>query len=410
MGRVRRRFDMKRTDRLTNWIAFLLFLAFAAYVAVYLVRSLQGATVTAEAAVAVIELSGTASGIVIREEVTLRSAEPYIDVTAAEGEKMAAGSVLATALRSERGLERITRMHELEREIGRVSAALQELRSAGDVTRREEALENASRALAAAVARHDAAALDSASLNLEALLLEADSDAVSAANLDALTRELDSLRGSADADAQVLRAAVPGVFSAAVDGYERYGYADIRDLTPSGLRTLIENRPEPEADAYGKLVTDHRWYFAAVMSAADAAQLTPGQDVLLNFSRRYGADIPTKTLSVSDAEDGTVVVVFRCDTALTGTLAMRSATAGVIFGEFSGIRVPAGAVRTDDETGGSYVWTVTAMQLERKDIEILYADEEYVIARRGADAGSLREGNTVVVSGNDLYEGKLIDE
>ena len=409
MGRVRHRFDMKRTDRLTNWIAFLLFLAFAAYAAVYFVRSLQGATVTAEAAAAVIELSATASGIVIREETVLRSAEPYVDVTAAEGAKMAAGSVLATALRSEQGLARITRMHELEREIARVSAALQELRSAGDITRREEALESASRALAAAVARHETAALDSASLNLEALLLEPDGDAVSAENLNALTRELDSLRGSADADSQVLRADVPGVFSAMVDGYERYGYADIQDLTPSGLQALIDSPAEPEADAYGKLVTDYRWYFAAVMSAADAANLTPGQDTLLNFSRRYGEDIPARALSISPSEDGTVAVIFRCDTALADTLAMRGATAGVVFGEFSGIRVPAGAVRADEETEASYVWAVTAMQLERKDIEILYADEEYVIARRSADPGALREGNTVVVSGNDLYEGKLIE-
>ena len=88
---------------------------------------------------------------------------------------------------------------------------------------------------------------------------------------------------------------------------------------------------------------------------------------------------------------------------------MREVSASVVFGSYSGIRVPAQAVRTDEETEATYVWTVTAMQLERKDVEIIYAGDGFVIVRRGSEPGSLREGNTVVVSGKDLYEGKIME-
>ena len=111
---------MKRTDRLSNFIAILLFLAFAVYAGAYAVRSLRDTTVTAQAVAADVTLGGPASGIVIREETVLTSAEPYIDVTAGDGEKLAAGAPLATAMRSEAGLERANRIHELELEIRRM--------------------------------------------------------------------------------------------------------------------------------------------------------------------------------------------------------------------------------------------------------------------------------------------------
>ncbi len=400
---------MKRTDRLTNIIALLLFVAFLAYAGVYLLRTLRGTTVTAEAVAADIELTGVASGMVIRQETVLTSREPYLDITAAEGQKLAAGSVIATAMRSQQGLERANRMHELEREIARVSAALQEMRSAEEVTTREVSLTNASRSLAAASARHDTAALDTACLNLEALLLGAADASVSPGTLERLEAELFSLRHSSSADSQVLTAEVPGVFSSAVDGYEKYGPDILSSLTPGTLQDMIENGAEPDANAYGKLVSDYRWYFAAVMSTVDAANLTPGRTISLSFGRWYSTDVPAKVVSVSPSEDGSVVAVFRCDTALAETIAMRQVTANVIFGAYSGIRVPAEAVQADDEEESTFVWTITAMQLERKDVEIIYAADDYVIVRRGSAPGALRAGNTVVVSGKDLYEGKLME-
>ena len=399
---------MKRTDRLTNFIALLLFLALAAYIGVYAARAMRGTTVTAEAVAADFDLSGVASGIVIRQETVLTSGEPYIDVTAAEGAKVAVGAAVATAVSSEQGLERANRMHELEREISRVSTALQGLRSAEDLTTREASLTGAARELAAAVARHDAGGLDSASLNLEALLLGTQDGTVSAEHLAALEREKQSLETSSSGGTRTLTAGISGVFSSVVDGYEHLGPADLKDLTPSALEEMINNGSETVDGAYGKLVSDYRWYFAAVMSGADAANLRAGNSATLNFGRWYGADVRAQVVSVSEMDDGDAAVVFRCDTALADTLSMRAVSASVVFDSYSGIRVPAQAVRTDAETEGTYVWTVTAMQLERKDVEIIYAADDFVIVRRGSAPGALREGNTVVVSGSDLYEGKIM--
>ena len=400
---------MKRTDRLTIIIALLLFAAFVSYVAVYVMGALSTATVTAEAVTASVTLGGVANGIIIRDETVLVSYEPYIDVTAGEGEKVAAGSAIATAVSGQQGLERVNRLHVLELEIERVSTALGEMRSAGDLTNREAAQSAAARNLASAVTRHDTAVLDSLSLRLDALLLDTGGEEVSAARLDALEREKQSLENSSVGDTEKLTAEFSGVFSSVVDGYEHLTYADVEKAAPSDIAALIGEARESPEGAYGKLVAGHRWYFAAVMSAADAENLTVGRSAALDFGRYGGSAIEGKILSVSPAEKRSVAVVFRCDTALADTLSMRAVTATVVFESYSGIRIPARAVQTDDETGDTYVWTVTAMRLERKNVAVAYETEDFAIVSRDSGPDALREGNTVVVSGTNLYEGKIME-
>jgi hypothetical protein len=399
---------MKRTDRLTIIIALVLFLAFAAYAGSFAYRALTDQTVTAQAAVASVSVGGSASGIVVRSETVLESDEPYIDVTAGEGERVAAGGDLAMAMSSQTGLERSGRMHELELEIARLTTAVEGVKSADDLTARDSSLRAAVLSLTGAVARQDLSALESASLNLRSLVLE-DSGTATEQDLAELQRELDSLRSSSSSDTKMLTAQVSGTFSSVVDGYEHLSPDDLDDLTPDKLRSLIDSRQDAPADAYGKLVTEYYWYFAAAMSAADAANLSTGKYAQLDFGRYYGSPVSGCVVSISPAQDGQVAVVFQCETALADTLAMREVSASVVFEEYSGIRVPSQAIRTDEETESTYVFVITAMQIERKDVNIIYAGEGFCIVERQADSGSLREGNTVVVSGNDLYEGKLME-
>lgn len=397
---------MKRTDRLTILTAIALFLAVAAYVAVYAYGALTDQTVTVEAALTSVSADGTASGIVVRSESVLQSSQPYIDISVQEGAKVAAGGTVATAMSGQAGLERAARMHELELEIARVSAAVEGISSAGDLTARNAQLRAAVLELAGSVARREFDAVDAAAVNLRCLTF--DESEYTPAQLGALRAELDSLRQSSSADTSFLRAELSGVFSTAVDGYEHLSPADLQNLTPRGVEDLIASRDEVPEGAYGKLVTDYCWYFAAVMPDAGAANLTAGGYANLDFGRWYGGNVAARVVSVSDGYNGSSAVVFRCDTALAETLSMREVTAAVVFDEYNGIRVPAQAVRTDDE-GSQFVWVITAMQLERKDVSVIYTSGDFCVVEREAAPNALREGNEIVVSGSDLYEGKLMD-
>lgn len=400
---------MKRTDKLTNFIAVILFLAFAVYMTAYVVRSLRSATVTAEAVTAEIKLGGVASGIVVRDEGVLTSAEKYIDVTVRDGVRVAAGTALATSMSSEQGLERANRMHALELEISRISAALQEMDSAADLTTRDESLRASVSGITSAVARHELSGIDSSLLNLRSLLFPGSSVGATQSELDRLQRELNGLAAGAEGDTAVITSDCSGIFTALLDGYESVSPALLDGLTPSSLAELISAPQGIPSGAYGKIVRSYQWYFAAVMSGEDAENLSVGRTATLNFGRYYGADIFAKVQSISPAEDGSVVVVFLCDSALSDTLGMRCVSANVVFETYNGIRIPADAVQTDPETGDSFVWCITAMQLERKAVTVLYTDEDFAIIAISAAPDALREGNTVVVSGENLTEGKVME-
>ena len=395
---------MKRTDRLTTILALTLFLTFLAYVGAYAYRALTDRTVTAEATLTSVSEEGMASGIVVRRETVLESQEPYIDVTAAEGEKLAAGGTVALAMRSEAGLARAGRIHALEQEIERVSAALAGAASAQDLTVRGEKVRSALLELTGAVARREHTRLPGAALSLRSLVFS--EGGATLHELGQLQRELNSLLGSMNTDASEITAPEGGVFTALADGWEHLTPEALGGLTPDRLYALIASRADVSPDCFGKLVTDYAWYFAAVLPQSDAEALSVGGFVTLDFGKNYPSGIPASVESVSAPVGGEAAAVFRCDRSLADTLPVRETSAAVLFGRYSGIRVPEEAVREDG--GETYVWVITAMQLERKNVSVLYTGDGFCVVERGSASDALREGNTIVVSGTELYEGKVM--
>lgn len=398
---------MKRTDTVTKIVAILLFLTVLSYAGASLYSSINERVITAEAVRASVSEGGVASGIIIREETVLVSAQQYIDITASNGKRVAIGQTIATAMKSEVGLARAERIHELELEVERLSAILGSVGSAGDITSRDETIRKLIFSLTGGVSRGEIDNIDSIVLNLSSLVFTDGDRGATQAELDALQSELQSLKGSSTSDTENIVAVQSGIFSTAVDGYEHLGPDDLEGLTPSKLNEMISSGQEPPEAAFGKIVSGIRWYFAAVMPEGHAANLEVGETVALDFGRYYSGGIEAKVLSISAAEDGNCAVTFACSTAMSDTLNLRSASAEVMFETYDGIRIPSQAIRADED-GATYVYVATAMQIERKDINILYLDDSYAIVERQSGAGALREGNTVVVSGNDLYEGKVL--
>lgn len=399
---------MKRTDTVTKIIVCLLFIAVAGYIGVYFYRSASDRMVTAEVTIATVTTGGTAAGIIIREEMVLRSSETYIDITAENGSRVGVGQTVATAMNSEQALQRSEHIHELELEVSRLSSLLGSIDTASDITSRDKSINSLLLSLTSSVSRGELNNLDSVCLNLSSLVFTDSGVGATQAELDQRKSELEALKNSAGAGTRSITTDISGIFSKTLDGYEHLGLDILKNVTPATLNAIIDSQEEPGEDAFGKIATDYSWYFAAIMSSANAAQLEIGSTAELDFGRFYSGTIHAKVQSISAPEAGDCAVVLRCTSALADTLSLRTISAQVAFETFRGIRVPAGAVHLDEEGGGAYVYAVTAMQLERKDVEVIYSDSDYVIVSRSSGPNSLREGNTIVVSGDDLYEGKVL--
>lgn len=400
---------MKRKNTATTAIALVLFLTFLAYAGVYAYRFFRGGIVTAEAVSATVSVGGVASGIIVREEKLLHSSEPYIDISAGEGEKIGAGQAIATAMSGETGLQRASRLRELELEIARMENALRAPSGQNDLMRRDELLRSAVLNLSAAVARHDLSSLDDKLAQMRSLVFSEDAAGYTEEQLKELQQELQSLEASSSSDSAVLVSDESGVFSRNVDGFEHISLLSLTGLSPTSLGRLMSSQQQIPETAYGKLITNHEWYFAAVMSSTDAKGLSVGKVARLSFGRYYGGEVYADVRYISPEQSGEVAVIFECDTALSELLGIREASAGVVFEQYEGIRVPTAAIYTDEDTGATFVWAVTAMRLERKDVAVKYLEDDFCIVESESDENALRVGDTVVVAGSDLYEGKVME-
>ena len=124
---------MKKNNRVTNFIAMLLFFTAMVYVGLYLRGSGTG-VVTAEVIAMTVQESTPASGIVVRSETVITNPLTYCYVSAADGAHIAKSGVLGTAMDSEADQERAGRIMELELAIGSTRAALEGLIDPDDLT------------------------------------------------------------------------------------------------------------------------------------------------------------------------------------------------------------------------------------------------------------------------------------
>ena len=182
----------------------------------------------------------------------------------------------------------------------------------------------------------------------------------------------------------------------------------LENLTPGGVDALERTTPATPANAIGKLVTAKKWYFASVMNKADADRLNLNGSATLDFPQHYTGTVSATVMSKSEPDDsGKVAVVFACNAALSDTLAMRKTTADVVYSEHTGLRVPLKAVHMDDD-GQAFVYVVTAAQLEKKPIEIIYQTDDYCLVAQSTESNALRAGNEIVVTGKGLSNGQVV--
>lgn len=131
---------------------------------------------------------------------------------------------------------------------------------------------------------------------------------------------------------------------------------------------------------------------------------------------------------VDGAQDGACLVVLSSTRNLADTSMLRKQTVDIVFNSLEGIRVPKKAVRTenravtDPETGETStkqvigVYVLTAAQAEFKAVEILADDGDYYLVKAVLPdvptdnqlKTAFRAGDQVIVSSDELYDGKVM--
>ncbi len=399
---------MKRTDALTKFVSLLLFGALLAYLGIYIVRGATNNVRTAPAVFVSLTENSLASGIVVRQESLIQSDEKFISISAENGQMVSVGEPIATIYSGEEALSRAAEIRELELKKQYITSVLSGTGSADNLSDRDSSINDSLISLASSVAKHDTEALAASSLSFGSLVIKDSEINTTEVDLNLVTTALETLKQSALTDTSEITASTPGLFSSSPDGYEYITPDMLTGLTPDKLQTL-EQSPEELADnVRGKMVSPFEWFYAANVSETDAAKLEAGKFATLDFGRYCSNLISAKVISISSPLGGECSVVFRCTQASSEMLSVRRVSAEIVFDAREGIRVPKQAVLSDEN--GSYVYTLTGMQAEKKHISIIWETDEYYLAAVSQDAASLRAGNDIILTTKGLFDGKIMGE
>lgn len=227
--------------------------------------------------------------------------------------------------------------------------------------------------------------------------------------LQALQKEKEALLGSASA-VEVRSETSSGLFydSGYVDGFESaFSTAVLEKLTPDSLHTLIESAPAvSKGQTVGKLVYGYEWYLALELSPSVASSFRVGREYRFTFPENDDAEA-VLTLEKTVAGEGTVLAVFRCEDHPNDFLFYREQTVEIVVGETEGFYIPESALVTQEGIMGVYVFEESTVRFRRA--HIIWLGEGYAIAELPGEGSSteLAENDILIVSGNDLYEGKV---
>jgi len=397
---------LKRTNTITKVASILLFAALLAYLGTYIARSFSAKIQTAPAVYVSITDNGSAAGIIVRNESLIESNEANLSVVVENGHAVSKGETIAVSYSGEAALERASQIKELEQKREYISSVLSGGNSEENLSGRDSSIKSAVTSLTASAARRETDALSSASAALSSLVIEDSSIRATQADLDSVNSQLAQLQQSAQQDTAAITATFSGLYSASPDGYEYITSDMLKDLSPAKLKQLEQSPQDLASDVRGKISSGIEWYFAAIVSESDAGHLKVGSTAKLDFGRYCSSTIDARIISISPADNGECAAVFRCTEATSEMLYVRRATAEIVYDSHNGIRVPKSAVMKDDK--GTYVYTVTGLQAERKYITILWESDDFYIAEVSQEASGLKVGNEIILTTKGIFNGKVL--
>ena len=230
-----------------------------------------------------------------------------------------------------------------------------------------------------------------------------------AEQLQALQNEKETLLGGA-AVTEMKSELSSGLFydSGYVDGFESiFTPKALENLTAESLHTLAESTPTtPEGQTVGKLVYGYEWYLALELSPSVAANFRTGKSYRFTFPQN---DDATATLTLTKMVMGadSVLAIFSCESHPNNFVFYRQQTVEITIGESEGFYIPETALVTVNGITGVYVFEESTVRFRRAEL-ILHGDG-YVIAALPGEGSSteLQENDILIVSGDDLYEGKV---
>lgn len=427
---------MKNSSLISKLLMLAVTLGVLAYFGVQIYRYANDPLLTTLAYAYQVEDTVELSGYMVRQEQVLEGgADGLLRLRRSEGERVSVGGAVATVYADQASLDRQNEIDALSSRIEQLEYARESALGAEVTLRLDSRISQTLLDYRAALAAGRPDTAEEQGQELRSLVLKRDYTYSGTEDLSQqiseLKAELKTLRSQAANSVKTIRSPRSGLFSGVVDGYETVLTPDtLSDLTPGVLNALT---PADIPANTGKLILGDDWYYVSVVTAQEAetlrdrvSHMSSKESLYLRFTKNVDRDLKVTLESVSEEENGRCVAVFKGSAYLQELTLLRRQSAEIVLKTTEGIRVPRAALRvdvqtvteTDEATGKETekevnvtgVYCVNGAKARFKPVEVLYTGEEYAVVQPATDTEKLklRQGDTVIVTARDLYDGKVI--
>ncbi len=410
---------MKTKSLSTKLIFVFLSLAVAAYFGVQVFHYFLDPQTTTLVYAYSSEDAIAVTGWVVRDEQVIECSETLLEIERTEGERVPANGALATVYRSESALTGHRELCALRTKLEQLQFAREAAKDAETALKLDGDIRTDLIALRAALASESWSSAESAGEELKTAVLKReyayDGAEDISARISELKQEEAALSSSLEGGTQTIRAPFAGTYSAVADGYESVLTSAVLEKMTVGQYDAIA--PESVGTTVGKVIAGNQWRFVTVMREADAARLERGQAVSLRCATGVDFDLDMTVERIGQAENSRSVVVLRADSHLAYVTLLRAQNAELILTRYEGLRIPKNALRVD-ESGQSGVYCRVGLRAYFKPVDVLWQGEDYCLVRpvtidstseSAIELYTLRVNDEVIISANDLYDGKVIE-
>ncbi len=357
-------------------------------------------------------------GFVVRDEAVVDCSDALVELTRAEGERVAKGKPLATVYQSAQALEAAKETAALREQLEQLKYAQAAASDAEAALRLDSEIESDIVALRAAFAAGNYAALDADVSALKTTVLKREYAYRGGSDLSGRIEEiegrLNAVSAAAGSSSRTVAAPFAGTYSAVADGYETV-------LTPAALGKMTPDefdrlKPSAASSTVGKLIRGDRWYYVAVIGESEAAAIDRSRIYQLALSG-VGYSLPVSVASVGRAQNGRCLLVLTSDRYLSSVTMLRAQNAELILESYTGLRVPKNALRIGED-GRVGVYCRIGRIAYFKPVELVYQGEDYCLVAPGEIEAvresdlvlyTLRAGDEAIVTADELYNGKVIE-
>lgn len=227
------------------------------------------------------------------------------------------------------------------------------------------------------------------------------------AKLAELEAELVSLQSKATGYTTVA-SPNPGYYIGSVDGFENaISYDKVASVNCATINSLLTSQKQNvSGNIMGKLVDEFDWYLLCTVPYNESGDLEVNKTVSVNVPNTAVGVIKCTVVFKGDKEDDSVAVVLKCNIMNRDVANLRMENIEIITDEYTGIRINNKAIREVDGEKGVYVQRGNIISF--KKINILHSTEDYSIIEKVDDSSYVRQYDTIITEGVDLYDGKVV--